>query len=41
MVDQYLAGFLLDKDPNLRLLSQDREAVINTLNLLWARGMDA
>lgn len=41
MVDQYLAGFLLDKDPNLKLLSQDRKAVIDTLNLLWERGMEA
>lgn len=40
MIDQYLAGLLIDKDPNMEPFSQDREAVIDTLNLLWERGME-
>lgn len=40
MTDQYLAGLLLDRDPNMAGFSQDREAVIDTLNLLWERGME-
>lgn len=40
MVDQYLAGLLIDKDPNMTPFSQDREAVIDTFNLLWERGME-
>ena len=40
MVDQYLAGLLLDRDPNMTPFSQNREAVIDTLNLLWERGME-
>ena len=40
MTDQYLAGLLLDRDPNMAPFSQDREAVIDTLNLLWERGME-
>jgi len=40
MTDQYLAGLLLDKDPNMAPLSQELEAIIDTLNLLWERGME-
>jgi AcrR family transcriptional regulator len=39
MTDQYLAGLWLDHDPHMRAVSQDREAVIDTLNLLWERGL--
>ena len=39
MTDQYLAGLLLDKDPNMQPFSRDREALIDTLTLLWERGM--
>ncbi|NOX39628.1 MAG: hypothetical protein GXP05_03680 [Alphaproteobacteria bacterium] len=39
MIDQYLAGLLLDKDPNMEPFSQNREEIIDTLNLLWERGM--
>jgi AcrR family transcriptional regulator len=41
MVDQYLAGVLLDKDPNMEPFSRNPEAIIGTLNLLWERGMEA
>lgn len=41
MVDQYLAGVLLDKDPNMERFSRNPEAIIDTLNLLWKRGMEA
>lgn len=41
MIDQYLAGLLLDKDPNMRTFSQNRDEIIDTLNLLWERGMEA
>ena len=41
MVDQYLAGILIDKDPNMEPFSQNPEAIIDTLNLLWERGMEA
>ncbi len=41
MVDQYLAGILLDKDPNMQAFSGDPEAIIDTLDLLWQRGMEA
>jgi TetR/AcrR family transcriptional regulator, ethionamide resistance regulator len=41
MTDQYLAGLLLDKDPNMAPFSRDREVVIDTLSLLWERGMEA
>ena len=40
MIDQYLAGLLLDEDPNMIPFSQNREMVIDTLNLLWERGME-
>lgn len=39
MTDSYLAGLLLDRDPNMEPFSQDREAIIDTLDLLWNRGM--
>ena len=39
MTDQYLAGLFLDHDPNMMPFSQDIDAVINTLDLLWVRGM--
>lgn len=39
MVDQYLSSLLLSKDPNLAAVSQDHEAVIDTLTLIWERGM--
>jgi AcrR family transcriptional regulator len=39
MVDQYLSNLLLSKDPNLAEISQDREAVLDTLSLIWERGM--
>ncbi len=39
MVDQYLANLLLSKDPNLIEISQDREVVLETLSLIWERGM--
>ena len=40
MIDQYLAGLLLDKDPNMEPFSQNRDEIIDTLNLLWERGME-
>lgn len=39
MVDQYLAAWLLSRDPGIVAVSQDREAVIGTLSLIWDRGM--
>jgi TetR/AcrR family transcriptional regulator, ethionamide resistance regulator len=39
MTDQYLAGLWLDRDPHMLPFSRDREAVIDTLNLLWERGL--
>jgi hypothetical protein len=39
MVDQYLSSLFLSKDPNLAAVSQDREAVLDTLTLIWERGM--
>ena len=39
MVDQYLSNLLLSKDPNLAAVSEDREAVLATLTLIWERGM--
>ncbi|MFC2970030.1 TetR/AcrR family transcriptional regulator [Acidimangrovimonas pyrenivorans] len=40
MVDQYLASLLLSGDPALVAVSQDREAVLDTLTLIWERGME-
>ncbi len=39
MVDQYLSAHLLNRDPFLNNISQDRQAVIETLCLIWKRGM--
>ena len=39
MVDQYLSGLLLSEDPALTAISQDRAAVLDTLTLIWKRGM--
>ncbi|WP_406651262.1 TetR/AcrR family transcriptional regulator (plasmid) [Aliisedimentitalea scapharcae] len=41
MTDQYLAGLLLDKDPNMQPFSRDRQALIDTLTLLWERGLQS
>lgn len=41
MVDQYLIMWLFGADPTLAAVSQDREAVIDTLSLIWQRGIDA
>jgi len=35
MVDQCLSNLLLPKDPNLAEISQDREAVLETLSPVW------
>lgn len=40
MTDQYLSGLLLSNDPNMQAISRDREVVIDTLTLLWQRGME-
>ncbi|WP_297019046.1 TetR/AcrR family transcriptional regulator [Thalassospira sp.] len=40
MTDQYLSGLLLIGDPTLVTISQGREAVIDTLSLLWQRGLE-
>lgn len=39
MVDQYLTALLLHRDPTLAAMSEDREATIDTLTLIWKRGM--
>jgi AcrR family transcriptional regulator len=39
MVDQYLASLLLSNDLNLAAVSRDREEVLETLTLIWERGM--
>ncbi len=39
MVDQYLTALLLNHDPSLNRISQDKEAAIETLSLIWKRGM--
>ncbi len=39
MVDQYLAGLILSRDPGIADVSTDRDAVIGTLCLIWERGM--
>ena len=41
MVDQYLNGLWIEKDPNMATFSQDREALIETFSFLWERGLDA
>jgi len=40
MVDQYLSGLILSEDPELIALSTERRDVINTLCLIWERGME-
>ncbi|RVU39596.1 TetR/AcrR family transcriptional regulator [Hwanghaeella grinnelliae] len=39
MVDQYLSSLFLSEDPGLIAVSGDREAVLDTLTLIWTRGM--
>ena len=39
MVDQYLSALLLSGDPTLAAVSQDPEQVLDTLSLIWERGM--
>ena len=39
MVDQYLAGLWLDQDPHMQAFSHDQGAILDTLDLLWQRGM--
>jgi TetR/AcrR family transcriptional regulator, ethionamide resistance regulator len=39
MVDQYLSALFLNKDPALATVSEDREAVIDTLTHIWKRGL--
>lgn len=40
MVDQYLSGLFLSADPALIAVSAERKDVINTLCLIWERGME-
>ncbi|WP_323037371.1 TetR/AcrR family transcriptional regulator [Pararhodobacter sp.] len=40
MTDQYLSGLLLSQDPNMQAISRDRDLVIETLTMLWQRGME-
>lgn len=40
MTDQYLTGLILSRDPSMIAISGDRAAVIDTLNLIWQRGME-
>ncbi|MEC7762643.1 MAG: TetR/AcrR family transcriptional regulator [Pseudomonadota bacterium] len=40
MVDQYLIMLLFGRDSTLADISRDRDAVINTLTLIWERGME-
>ncbi|TDK43910.1 TetR/AcrR family transcriptional regulator [Antarcticimicrobium luteum] len=39
MVDQYLSSLLLSEDPALMAVSGDEAAVLDTLDLIWDRGM--
>lgn len=39
MVDQYLSSLFLSEDPNLTAVSGDGGAVVDTLTLIWKRGM--
>ncbi|MBC2860045.1 TetR/AcrR family transcriptional regulator [Stappia sp. 28M-7] len=39
MVDQYLSALILSQDPALVAISASDEAVIDTLTLIWKRGM--
>lgn len=40
MVDQYLTAVLLNNDPTLSAVSQDRDVVIETLTTLWKKGLE-
>ncbi len=40
MVDQYLIALLFNGDATLASVSQDRGAVIDTLSLIWKRGLE-
>lgn len=40
MTDQYLASLLLSKDPAMQAISHDKAKVIDTLSLIWKRGME-
>ncbi|MCS6624117.1 TetR/AcrR family transcriptional regulator [Roseibacterium beibuensis] len=40
MVDQYLSGLWLSRDPSLIAVSGDEEAVIGTLTHIWKKGME-
>lgn len=39
MVDQYLSNLLLSQDPHLAAVSHDPAEVLDTLTLIWERGM--
>lgn len=39
MTDQYFSGLFLSREPGLVAVSQDMEAVIDTLTLIWERGL--
>lgn len=39
MVDQYLTALFVTEDPWLAAISQDTDAVINTLTTLWTKGL--
>lgn len=40
MVDQYLIALLFSSDETLAAISRDRGAVVDTLSLIWERGME-
>lgn len=40
MVDQYLIALLFGSDEALAAISADRDAVVETLSLIWERGME-
>lgn len=40
MTDQYLSSLLLSRDPAMQAISTDRAAVVDTLSLIWKRGME-
>lgn len=40
MVDQYLIMLLFGHDDTLAAVSRDRDAVVDTLSLIWERGME-
>ena len=41
MVDQYLTELVLNRDRTLVRVSRDRDAMVDTLTLIWNRGMTA